>query len=103
MPVFVDAALQVECLGIAGVIVMGSVVIGGKTDQRVGSMRQIALVYRLSEQQVIMRPVFRREVVGIGMQRVEQHQSTVRLRRHDRLDRSEVHRRAVVASRHHAE
>ena len=102
MPVLVDAALQVECLGVAGVIVMGSEVIGGKTDQRVGSMRQIALVYRLSEQQVIMRPVFRREVVGVGMQRVEYCQGAVRPRRQDRLNRGEVHRRAAVASRHHA-
>ena len=103
MPILVDAALQIECLSVAGVIAVRRIVIGGKANQRVGGVRQVTFVHRLGEQQVIMRPVFRREVVGIGMQRIEQHQGTIRLRRHDRLDCSEVHHWAVVASHHHAE
>ena len=81
MPVLVDAALQVERLGVAGVIMMGSVVISRKSNQRVSGVRQVTLVHRLGEQQVIVRPVFRREVVGVGMQLVEYCQGAVRPRR----------------------
>ena len=81
MPVLVDAALQVERLGVAGAIMMCRIVIGGETDQRVSGVRQVTLVHRLGEQQVIVRPVFRREVVGVGMQRVEYCQGAVRPRR----------------------
>ena len=82
-------------------VVVLLVVFGREADQRIGGVRQEALVHRFGLQQVLASPILGRIMLRLGMQGVEQGQGAIGVWIHQGLHPVEVYGCVLLAGGGH--